>query len=146
MKKNQSILSNINKQKVSRQIQFTTRSAIINYHDEVVNKLDIIFETALSSLNSNEHQKEIEKLNHDRSIILDEIQKVKDENLREENIGKKFKYCFVIEKIFDKTATLIIANFDHNFVEYEPTFRFFKKSINNLEFGDQCLFSKILKG
>ncbi|CAF1063843.1 unnamed protein product, partial [Brachionus calyciflorus] len=59
----------------------------------------------------------------------EEIQKVKDENLREENIGNKFKYCFVIEKIADNTAILIIANFDHDFVSYQPIFKT-RESIN----------------
>ncbi|CAF0977747.1 unnamed protein product [Brachionus calyciflorus] len=123
IERNQRIPSRINRQIVSRPIQFTTRSKIINYHNEVVNELDIKFETALSSLSSIEHKEKIEQLNLNRKLMLEELQKVQDENLREENIGKKFKYCFVIEKIDDNIVNLIIANFDHDFISFEPKIR-----------------------
>ncbi|CAF0928454.1 unnamed protein product [Brachionus calyciflorus] len=124
-------------QTISRQIRFTTRSEIINYHDEMVNKLDIIFETELSGLTNIKYKEKIEKLNLDRNLILEEMQKVKNENLSEENVGKRFKYCFLIDKKIGKTAILVIANFDHDFVSFEkkfltPTERSFEDAIKSI--------------
>ncbi|CAF0855187.1 unnamed protein product [Brachionus calyciflorus] len=105
--------TDIDNQKV---VKYVRKEDIIKYHDNLFNKVNTIFEKNLNGLENTEE----DKLNLDKNRIFDELQKVRDENLREENIGKRFKYCFVFDKILSKTINLIIANYDHDFVNFEP--------------------------
>ncbi|CAF1081116.1 unnamed protein product [Brachionus calyciflorus] len=129
-----------NKQ-VPLEIKLLTRKDIVEYHDDLVRKIDIIFETELSSLNTTEYKEEIEDLNKERMLILDEIQKCRDENLSDENIGKRLKFCFIYEKINDYyIANLFIANYDHDFVTFEPKFR--EKYLDDFEeVNKSCLLN-----
>ncbi|CAF1111350.1 unnamed protein product, partial [Brachionus calyciflorus] len=94
--------------------KFDSQSKIIRYHDNLINIIKVIFEREIST--NIQNKEKIEELNFERSQILDEIQKVRDENLKEENIGYNFKFCHIYEKLSNKTVNLIIANSDNEYV------------------------------
>ncbi|RNA36375.1 chondroadherin [Brachionus plicatilis] len=96
-------------------IPFTNEHQIIEFHDDLVNKTDLIYEEELSVLNEKENKETIESLQCERTIIMTELGKTKDQNLKNENIGKKFKYCIIKKKngkkkYYKHTSNLFITN------------------------------------
>lgn len=98
-----------NQKKAKISIPFASQDEIIKFHEDLVNKTDLIYESELSAPSKMENKDLIEKLHSERAIILAELEKIKNENLRSENIGINFKFCCVIKELGYEIANLFIT-------------------------------------